>query len=282
MTARANCRIVAMAYDSGLRRVTVWHPGAEDPEVQSLPQMDGVPTTLKAVASSKDWLLESNSYPSPDAEPGLMERERELLFFDAVTQETASLGVRHVGYDYLLQIEGGNLANSLWFLGGAQTAAAGGKLLFAPMDEAVLEVWPPGGRSPERRVALPVARAPYGREAIRALRAKESSAASGEDAVLVRKQFDGVLDELPALAPSILRMVRMGRDVWVQPFSPDLDGQPDWLVVDPGTGTVRATVTVGQDWTLLGGSDEVAVLLGQTEELEEQFVQARGIVRARE
>lgn len=269
-----------VAYDSGLRRVTVWRPGAEQPEIQSLPQVGGVPTSLRAVASPEAWILEANTYPAPGEKAGLKERRRELVFFDAAAGETMLLGARHMGYDYLLQIEGGAMASGLPFLGRAQVAGAGGRWLFAPMDDAVLEVWAPGGRSPERRIALPPGRSPYSRDAIRALGAEEAAAASREDAALARKQFDGVLDELPPLAPPVRQLVRMGRDVWVQPFSPGLEGAAEWLVVDPVAGTVRATVSVDPRLTLLAGSGEVAVLLGETDELAEHYVQVRRIMRA--
>ena len=269
-----------IAYDSSLRRVTAWRPGVDDPEVHSLPQMDGVPATLKAVVSSRTWLLEPNRYPSLGGTGGLKERRRELLSFDSFADESASLGSRLVAYDYAHQIEGGSMTNSVPFLGREHVVAVAGKWVFAPMEEAVLEIWTSQGRSPERRMALPVERPRYDRAAIRALRDEEASARSGEDAEQVRREFDGVLGELPPLAPAVHRMVRMGSDVWVQPFSPGLDGEPEWLVVDIAAGTVRATVSVDPDLTLLAGSDEVAVLLGQTAALEQQFVQVRRVVRA--
>ena len=269
-----------IAYDSSLRRVTAWRrPGVDDPEVHSLPQMDGVPATLKAVVSSRTWLLEPNRYLSLGGTGGLKERRRELLFFDSFADESASLGSRLVAYDYAHQIEGGSMTNSVPFLGRAHVVAVAGKWVFAPMEEAVLEIWTSQGRSPERRMALPVERPRYDRAAIRALRDEEASARSGEDAEQVRREFDGVLGELPPLAPAVHRMVRMGSDVWVQPFSPGLEGEPEWLVVDVADGTVRATVSVDPDLTLLAGSDEVAVLLGQTAALEQQFVQVRRVVR---
>lgn len=268
-----------VAYDSGARRVTIWRPGAEEPEVRSLPQVNGMPTSLRAMVSSTTWLVELNVYPGPDERAGLKERRREFLFFDAGAGETTSIGARHVGYDFVHHIEGGNMANSVPFLGAAHMAGVGGRWLFAPMDDAALELWSPGGGSPERRIPLPVERVSYSRDAIRALRAQETSGAPAEDAALIRAQYDGVLADLPPLAPPVAQLVPMGRDVWVQPFSAGLEGAAEWLVVDPVAGIARAAATVDPELTLLAGSDDVAVLLGQTKELEEQFVQVRRIVR---
>jgi len=268
-----------VAYDSGARRVTIWRPDAEEPEVRSLPQVKGVPTSLRAMVSSTAWIVELNVYPGPDERAGLKERRREFLFFDAVAEETTSIGARRVGYDFVHHIEGGNMATSVPYLGAARVAGIGGRWLLAPMDEAALELWAPGGASPERRLPLPVERVAYSRDAIRALRAQETSGAPAEDAALIRAQYDGVLADLPPLAPPVAQLVPMGRDVWVQPFSAGPKGAGEWLVLDPVAGVVRAAATVDPELTLLAGSDDVAVLLGQTKELEEQFVQVRRIVR---
>lgn len=171
-----------LAYDSGARRVTAWRPGAAEPEIRSLPQVNGMPTSLRAMASSTAWLVELNAYPAPDERAGLKERRREFFSFDADADEATSMGTWHVGYDFVHHVEGGNMANSVPFLGAARMAGVGGQWLFAPMDDAALELWSPGGGSPERL-------------------------------------------------------------------------------------------------TLLAGSDDVAVLLGRTQDLEEQFVQVRRIVR---
>ncbi len=268
-----------VAYDSQLARTTVWRPGGDEPDIHPALQLDGAPTRLLAVVASGVWVLEASSYASLDAGSGLTERQREVFLFDVAGQRTESLGMRRLGYDYVLQIEGGVASNSMAFLGGAQVAAAVGAAVVAPVAEPVLEVWRFGVDGPERRVALPVGRPRYSREAIRALRAEALSRAVGEDVALVRRRFDGTLDDLPPLAPPVRRIVAMGRDVWLQPFSPDLEGGRDWLVVDPVVGAVRATVAVPEDFRLLGGSGEVAVLLGETAELGEQFVQLRRVER---
>ena len=268
-----------VAYDSQRARTTIWRPGADEPDIRPLVQVDGAPTRLLAVVSSDVWVVEANSYASLDAKSGLTERRREVMLFDVAGQRTESLGMRRLGYDHMLRIEGGVVSYSMAFLGGAQVAAAGGAAVVVPIGEAVLEVWRFGVDGPERRVALPVGRPRYSREAIRALRAEALSQAVGEDVALIRRQFDDTLDDLPPLAPPVRRVVAMGRDVWLQPFSPDLEGGRDWLVVDPVVGAVRATVAVPQDFRLLGGSDDAAVLLGETAELEEQFVQVRRVER---
>lgn len=268
-----------LAYDSGARRVTAWRPGAAEPDVRSLPQVNGMPTSLRAMASSTAWLVELNAYPAPDERAGLKERRREFFSFDADADVATSMGTRHVGYDFVHHVEGGNMANSVPFLGTARVVGVGSQWLFAPMDDAALELWSPGGGSPARRIPLPVERVSYNRDAIQALRVQEISGVPPEDAALLRAQFDGVLADLPPLTPPVAQLVKMGGDVWVQPFSSDLNGAAEWLVVDPVAGIARAAATVDPELTLLAGSDDVAVLLGRTQDLEEQFVQVRRIVR---
>ena len=74
-------------------------------------------------------------------------------------------------------------------------------------------------------------------------------------------------------------MVEVGRDVWLRPFASPAESEPRWVIVDPIEGVVRATVEVGPDLELLGGSEDAVAVLGQTE-LGEQFVQVRRIVRS--
>lgn len=183
-----------------------------------------------------------------------------------------------MGYDFVSSTEGGVSSYSLPFLGAAQIAATDGRGLFVPMSDAVLEVWLPGARRAERRVALPLALSPYSREAIQSARDRAVSRVSGDYARQLQDRFDGALRDLPPLAPPAQRIVGMGGDAWVQPFAAD-SGDRDWIVVSPASGAVLATVAVDPNMTLLAGSASMAVLLGRTEVLEEQFVQLRRIDR---
>lgn len=267
-----------VAYDADLARATVWRPGAEEPETISLPQLEGTPTRLVAVVSSKDWFVVPRSYLE-EGQRALQERHSAFFFFDAATQEMSSIGTRHMAYDFVHEIEGGRGSFSVPYLGEAHVAAVGGRGVFVPIGDAVLEVWSPGAADVERRVPLPIDLAPYSRQAIRSARDEALSGASGEQARLLRERFDGVLEELPPLAPPAQRIVAMGDDVWIQPFGAD-SAVADWIVVRPASGTVLATATVDPNMMLLAGSQDVAVLLGRTDVLEEQFVQLRRIVRA--
>lgn len=266
-----------VAYDTDLARVTIWRPGAEEPEIHSLPQLEGTPTFLMAAVSSKDWFLVPRSYLE-EGESALQERHSEVFFFDVATQEMSSVGTRHMAYDFVREIEGGRSSYRVPYLGEAHVASVDGRGVFVPIGDAVLEVWSPGAAEVERRVPLPIDLTPYSRQAIRSARDEALSGASGEYARLLRERFDGVLEELPPLAPPAQRIVAMGGDVWIQPFSGD-SAVAAWIVVRPAAGAVLATATVDPNMSLLAGSQDVAVLLGRTDVLEEQFVQLRRIVR---
>lgn len=98
-------------------------------------------------------------------------------------------------------------------------------------------------------------------------------------AARVAAMFDDLWDgKLPPWAPVVGDMIEVGGDVWLQPFTSDPESELPWMVVDPIEGVVRATVEVGPDLELLGGSEDAVAVLGQTE-LGEQFVQVRRIVR---
>ncbi len=267
-----------VAYDSNLSRVTVWRPGGGAPEIHSLPQLDGSPADLKAVLSSNTWILEENLGVSRDDEAGLKERRSELWFFDVETGDSESMGTRHVAYDFVHHLEFGIASYSVPFLGTAHVASVAGMGLFIGMDDVSLEVWSLERGEPERRVLLPIGRSRYSRDAIRAARDEALSGVSGEHAALVRERFNGVLGDLPPLAPPVQRIVRVGEDAWIQPFATDT-GVAEWIVVRPLSASVVATAAVDPSMRLLAGSGDVAVLLGETEGLGEQFVQLRRIVR---
>lgn len=266
-----------VAYDARSARVTTWWPGIEEPEIGSLPQVDGTPTRLMVAVSSKDWIL-APPYYLTRGEAALQERRSELFFFDAATQEMTSIGTRHMAYDFVHRLVAGTSMYSVPYLGEAHVASVAGRGVFVPIGEAVLEVWSPDARDVERRISLPIDRMPYSREAIRSARAEALSNAVGEQARLLRERFDGVLEELPPLAPPARRVVAMGEDAWIQPFAAD-SAVAGWIVVHPASGAVIAAATVDPNMRLLAGSKDVAVLLGRTDVLDEQFVQLRRIVR---
>lgn len=267
-----------VAYDSNFSRVTVWRPGDGEPETHSLPELNGYPANLRAVLSSNTWIIEENVRVSRDDEAGLQERRSELLLFDVETGDAESMGTRHMAYDFVHRLEVGVASYGVPFLGTAHVASAAGMGLFIGMDDVSLELWSPERGGPERRVLLPIQRSRYSRDAIRTARDEALSGVSGEQAALARERFDGVLEDLPPLAPPVQRIVRMGEDAWIQPFAADT-GVVEWIVVRPLSASVVATAAVDPSMRLLAGSPDVAVLLGETEDLGEQFVQLRRIVR---
>ncbi len=267
-----------VAYDYNFSRVTIWRPGDGEPETHSLPELNGYPADLRSVLSSNTWIIEENIPVSRDEEAGLQERRSELLLLDVETGDAESMGTRHMAYDFVHRLEVGVSSYGVPFLGTAHVASVAGMGLFIGMDDVSLELWSPERGGPERRVLLPIRRSRYSRDAIRSAREEALSRVSGEHAALVRERFDGALEDLPPLAPPVQRIVRMGEDAWIQPFAADT-GVVEWIVVRPLSASVVATAAVDPSMRLLAGSRDVAVLLGETEDLGEQFVQLRRIVR---
>lgn len=279
-----------IAYDSPSSRVTTWIPGVAKPEVRSLPDLNGFASQLATVLSARVWLLTSfGQMPhDPDRErAGLREVWSDVFVFDAASGASRTADRRLMEYDYFVVevLPSGHFGTTAYrtdFLGKARLASAEGRWLFAPMSDAVLEVWGRTGAAPERKVRLPIDPRSHPRDVGRDVRDRWLSRASGPSAVRIRSMFDDLWDgNAPELAPAVGEIVEVGRDVWLRPFAPDAEseGEPvSWLVVDPVAGVVRATVEVAPDLELLGGSEEAVAVLGRTE-LGEQFVQVRRIVR---
>ena len=279
-----------IAYDSPLSRVTTWIPGVPKPEVRSLPNLNGFATELATVLSARTWLLTSFGHMSHDADrerAGLREVWSDVFVFDAASGASRTAGRRLMEYDYFVVevLPSGHFGTTGYrtdFLGKAHLASAEGRWLFAPMSDAVLEVWGRTGAAPERKVQLPIDLLPHPRDVGRDVRDRWLSRAGGRGAARVRAMFDDLWDgNVPELAPAVGEIVEVGREVWLRPFvhNDESEGDPvSWLVADPVAGVVRATVEVAPDLELLGGSEEAVAVLGRTE-LGEQFVQVRNIVR---
>ncbi len=276
-----------VAYDSPLSRVTTWIPGVDKPEVRSLPTLNGFPTELMTVLSAHVWLLTSFAHmsnePNPDA-GGLREVWSDIFVFDAATETSRTAGRRLMNYDYFVVEFNRDEAYRTTtyrteFLGRSHLASVGRRWLFVPLDDAVVEVWGEAESVVAGKVPLPIERRPHRRDAGREVRDRWLSRSRGPAAVRIREMFDNLWDdELPRWAPSVGDMVEVGRDVWLRPFAPPAESEPRWVIVDPIEGVVRATVEVGPDLELLGGSEDAVAVLGQTG-LGEQFVQVRRIVR---
>lgn len=280
-----------VAYDSSpLHRITTWIPGAPKPEVRSLPDLNGFATELATVLSARVWLLTSfgNMPHDPDQKrAGLREVWSDVFVFDAASGASRTAGRRLMEYDYFVVevLPSGHFGTTAYrtdFLGKAHLASAEGRWLFAPMSDAVLEVWGQTGAAPERKVQLPIDPRPHPRDVGREVRDRWLSRAGGPSAARIRGMFDDLWDgNAPEQAPAVGQVVEVGRDVWLRPFALDDESESEpvsWVVVDPVAGVVRATVEVAPDLELLGGSEDAVAVLGRTE-LGEQFVQVRRIAR---
>ena len=280
-----------VAYDSSpLHRITTWIPGAPKPEVRSLPDLNGFATELATVLSARVWLLTSfgNMPHDPDQKrAGLREVWSDVFVFDAASGASSTAGRRLMEYDYFVVevLPSGHFGTTAYrtdFLGKAHLASAEGRWLFAPMSDAVLEVWGQTGAAPERKVQLPIDPRPHPRDVGREVRDRWLSRAGGPSAARIRGMFEDLWDgNAPEQAPAVGQVVEVGRDVWLRPFALDDESESEpvsWVVVDPVAGVVRATVEVAPDLELLGGSEDAVAVLGRTE-LGEQFVQVRRIAR---
>ena len=262
-----------LAYDVAASRSAMWLPGAERPEVERVPYdlivMDAV--------SSRLWVV---ARPEPDTRsPGLNKRWDLVFIFDADSGRRSFLGRRHTGYRYHLVWPERAATYRTNFLGRTQVASANGRLVVSPMDGAELEVWSQVGEHVER-LALPDEPLPYPPEVGKATRDQWAQKAAPEQALRIRDMFNRIWQEMPPRAPPARRILAMGLEVWAQPFAADDNGKPKWVVVDPRAEAVRATIAVDPEFELLGGSADVAVLLGRAESTGGEFVQVRRINRS--
>lgn len=273
-----------VAYDAP--RVTIWVPGASRPEVRSLPNLNGFSTQLMTVVSARVWVLTSFGHMSFEDNTGLREVQSNVFVFDAASGASRAAGSRLMNYDYFIvhtTPDGYRAATGYRadYLGSAHVASVAGRWLFVPIEDAVLEVWEPTGDAPEHAVPLPIERQPYRPDVGREVRDDwlPDTGRGGPRGERIRAMFDNLWEnELPPWAPPVGDAVAVGRHVWLQPFASDPEADPPWLIVDPIEGVVRASVDVGPDLELLGGSEDAVAVLGRTE-LGEQFVQVRRIVR---
>lgn len=269
-----------LAFDSFLNRVTTWVGDAE-PEVVVLPKPGGVGTTLAGAASAKTWVLSTWGGTGFDDPTSLLDVWQDILAFDVDTRHLTKLDRRHVGYSYLVQQANGATGYNMSFLGKAHISATHSRWLLVPIDEPVLLL---GGLAGATGATASVVQLPwrlegYRREFLRERREEWLSVASGPAADRIRLVFDNLPGELPAAAPPVRRLVHVGSDVWLQKFGDgDEAGDTEWVVIDPSSGSVRATASIDEDAHLLGGSDGLAVVMVKTE-LDEEVVQTRRIVR---
>lgn len=261
-----------LAYDVAESRVATWAPGAEAPEVERTPY----DLVVMEAVSSRLWIV---ARLEPDASsPGLNMRWDVVSVFDADSGRRSFWGRRHTGYRYRLARPGAFATYRTNFLGRTQFVSANGYVVAAPMDGAELEVLSPIGEL-VKRIALPDEPLPYPPEVGKSTRDQWARNATPEQALRIREMFNRIWQEMPSPAPPVRRLERMGLEVWAQPFSAEDNGKPKWTIVDPRAGAVRATVAVDPEFELLGGSADVAVLLGREKETGGEFVQVRRINR---
>ena len=102
---------------------------------------------------------------------------------------------------------------------------------------------------------------------------------SGESRVRLRAMYNDLEREVPAkTAPPARRVVGMGGDLWIEMFARGPGETVTWFVTSPREGTVRATITVDDQTTLLGGTEGQAVLL-RPNELGVEIVEVRAVRR---
>ena len=75
----------------------------------------------------------------------------------------------------------------------------------------------------------------------------------------------------------------MGDDIWLEPYETELGtrGKTVWFVASARDETLRATIALDSDKTLLGGNASIAVLLRRTELMEES-VEVYAVLRGAE
>lgn len=269
-----------LVYDVVASQVAAWLPNVAAPKV------DGVPRGLELMAavSSRLWIAvqpdsSQLSPPAARSSPGLRKQWSEMFIFDVASGRRSSLGRLHTGYRYnLVQAERYTVYRAD-YLGRTQVASANGSWVVAPMDGAALTVSSQVG-GPTKTVALPSGPRVYSSGVGKKTRDRWMEASTPERAAHIRDMFSRIWAELPPQAPPVSRLVAMGPEIWARPLETDEDSEVRWLVVDPLTGAVRATTTVGPEQELLGGSGDLAVLVRRDGATKGEFIQIRRIVRS--
>ena len=268
------------AYDTGVQRVTAWVPG-QDPEVVRMPTVNGHATILHGVASPDFWLV-STLESAGEGRTGLREQWTELLAFDPASGATRSLGRRQVGYQYFFAQQHGSTTYRTQYLGEAQLAASSGRWFFVPLHGPGMEVGDVSGGD-SREATLPVEPHSYRQDGFRASWEPLLSSATGSSRSRIRAVFADLRGKLPGRdAPLARNVLVVGEDVWLERYAPEAAHgraeEPEWVVVSPKDGALRATLKLGRGMELLAANADLAAVLTTTE-LGEEIVQVRRVLR---
>ena len=268
------------AYDSGNPRITAWVPG-QDPEVVSLPTVRGYSTTIHGVASPTLWLV-STSENAGEGRTGMRERWSELLVFDPISRTTRTLGRRQIGYQYFFAQQHGHTTYRTQYLGEAQLAASSGRWFFVPLHGPGMEVGD-ASSGDSREVVLPMEPHSYRQEGLRASWEPLLSRTTGSSRSRIRAVYADLRGKLPRRdAPLARNVLVVGDDVWLERYAPEAAHggaeEPEWIVVSPADGALRATLKLDRGLELLAATADLAAVLTTTE-LGEEIVQVRRVLR---
>lgn len=275
-----------VAFDGSLHRGTVWVPGSE-PEVYLIPRVNRRAAFAFGAVSAHAWILAARE-PAPQGANQLFETHSAIALLRARSRETAGLERRWFAYSYSFSETTSTMSGTTTYripvLGTAHLGTAAGRWFFVPMDSPVIELHDAEGRGPAVEIALPLeARRPLGPR-LSEYGDSVVSSVDQEYRARLRAVYDGV--ELAASgknAAPVQRVVAMGEDIWIDLATPNRaqNGKTVWIVASAREETLRATIALDSDKTLLGGNAGIAVLLRRNE-LEEESVEVYAVMRGAE
>ncbi len=264
------------AFDGAQNRVTVWVPDQAGLRVVRLPRVNGFLTEFHGALSASTWILGTFEATTRGSH-GLRNVFATVVAFDVPTREVTVLDRLQVRYEYHMALGGLVTSSRLDFLGSSHIGVTGDLWFAVPMDRAVIQVRALGGDVGDE-IGLPVDSTPYSPWAWQEpLEGYLKGTGSDESRIRVRTMYDDLERELPdKSAPPVRRALSMGATLWVEKFG-RTPGEPStWFVTNPGEGTIRASITVDDKTTLLGGTERQAVLLRRSE-LGEEILEVRAV-----
>ena len=275
-----------VAFDGSLHRGTVWVPGGE-PEIYSIPRGNRPAAFAYGAVSAHAWILAARE-PLPQGANRLFEAHSAIALLRARSRETVGLGRRWFAYTYSFSETTSTMSGTTRYripvLGTAHLGTAAGRWFFVPMDRPVIELYYAEGGGPPVEIALPLDTRPplgprlseYGDSVV--------SSVDHEYRARLRAVYDGLERAASGkTAAPVQRVVVMGDDIWLEPYETELGtrGKTVWFVASARDETLRATIALDSDKTLLGGNASIAVLLRRTELMEES-VEVYAVLRGAE
>jgi hypothetical protein len=245
-----------LAYDALLQRVTGWIPSTDSSYTFQLPAYQDRPTRFVTAASTSQYLITAADVLP--ARSGLFKDIHTIMSYNPHTRTVVPVDRRELRYQYFYGQPNGYTVYATPFLAKAHIASVAQGFAFVPLDSGTVEVRNKQWMAP-RRVRVPAQLRPFDRRVINQYRDSLLNVARGSSVDRIREVFTALPS--PRFAPSILSLVPVGPDLWVETTLASNTRMSQWYVIDTQALTFRAAVLIPNELRVLGGNGSGVIVL---------------------